>query len=70
MVSQIDYSDEWVSLGTYNFDAGTEGYVRLADATGEAFAIGRQIGFDAVRWELKEPCLVKIYLPLVMKTTP
>jgi len=69
VVSQIDYSDEWVSLGTYNFDAGTEGYVRLTDATGEEFATGRQIGFDAVRWELQEPCLVKIYLPLVMKTT-
>jgi len=67
VISQIDYSDEWVNLGTYNFDAGTKGYVRLTDATGEAFSTRRQVGFDAVRWELKAPCLVKIYLPLVMR---
>ena len=39
----------WVSLGTYSFNAGTSGYVRLGDWTAEAFA-SRQIGFDAMKW--------------------
>ncbi len=39
----------WTSLGTYTFNAGTAGYVRLGDWTGEAFA-STQIGFDAVKW--------------------
>jgi len=67
VVRQIDHSDEWVSLGTYYFDEGTEGYVRLTDATGEEFITHRQIGFDAVKWEIKAPCLVKIYLPVVTR---
>jgi hypothetical protein len=39
----------WVSLGVFRFIAGTSGYVRLGDWTGEAFA-SRQMGFDAVEW--------------------
>ena len=66
-VRQIDYYDEWVNLGTYNFGAGTEGYVLLTDATGEPLSTRRQVGFDAVRWELKGSYLVKIYLPLMVK---
>jgi hypothetical protein len=39
----------WKSLGVYQFNAGTGGYVRLGDWTAEAFA-SRQIGFDAIKW--------------------
>ncbi len=39
----------WTSLGIFPFNAGTGGYVRLGDWTGETFA-SRQIGFDAMRF--------------------
>jgi len=39
----------WVSLGVFRFNAGTTGFVRLGDWTGETFAT-RQIGFDAIKW--------------------
>lgn len=38
----------WKSLGWYHFVAGTSGYIRLGDVTGEAYA-STQIGFDAVK---------------------
>lgn len=49
-LNQQNYNDVWVSLGTYSFNSGTAGYVRLTDATGEAASSLRRIGFDAVRW--------------------
>lgn len=55
-VRQIDYYDEWVSLGTYRFGDSAEEHVRLTDATGEDPNTLRQIGFDAVRWVLESPC--------------
>jgi len=64
VVRQIDYYDEWVSLGSYRFGGSAEEHVRLTDATGEDPGTLRQIGFDAIKWELKSPCL---YLPLVVK---
>ena len=39
----------WKSLGTFTFNAGTAGSVRLGDWTGESFAT-RQVGFDAIKW--------------------
>jgi hypothetical protein len=48
--AQAPYSDQWISLGTYSFDAGAAGYVRLTDATGEPASCGVQIAFDAIRW--------------------
>ncbi|MHB8377654.1 MAG: golvesin C-terminal-like domain-containing protein [Dehalococcoidia bacterium] len=41
----------WVDLGNYPFNAGTGGYVRLGDITGET-TWSKQIGFDAMRWVL------------------
>lgn len=64
LVRQIDYYDEWVSLGTYRFGDSAEEHVRLTDATGEDPSTLRQIGFDALKWELESPCL---YLPFVVK---
>jgi len=64
VVKQIAYCDKWVSLGTYRFGDSAEEHVRLTDATGEDPNSLRQIGFDAIKWELESPCL---YLPLVVK---
>jgi len=64
VVKQIVYFDEWVTLGTYRFGDSAEEHVRLTDATGEDPSTLRQIGFDAVKWELESPCL---YLPIVVK---
>ncbi|HBS86818.1 MAG: hypothetical protein A2W91_12370 [Bacteroidetes bacterium GWF2_38_335] len=46
-VNQNIYSDQWVDLGTYFFDAGTTGYVHLGDMTG---ITGQSLAFDAMRW--------------------
>jgi len=43
-------ADEWVSLGVYNFNAGSDGYVALNDLTGEPMSAGRVVFFDAVKW--------------------
>jgi hypothetical protein len=56
VVKQIVYYDEWVTLGTYRFGDSTEEHVRLTDATGEDPSTLRQIGFDAIKWELESPC--------------
>jgi hypothetical protein len=56
VVKQIVYYDEWVILGTYRFGDSAEEHVRLTDATGEDPSTLRQIGFDAVKWELESPC--------------
>jgi hypothetical protein len=56
VVKQLDYCNEWVSLGTYGFGDSAEEHVRLTDATGEDPNTLRQIGFDAVKWELESPC--------------
>ena len=45
-VNQNNYSNQWVSLGTFPFNT-TGGYVYLGDATGTAM---QRIAFDAVRW--------------------
>ncbi|MCK5833097.1 hypothetical protein KAH81_05435 [bacterium] len=47
IVRQADFFDEWVSLGTYSFEAGAGGTVYLGDATGFA---DERIGFDALWW--------------------
>lgn len=48
-ISQAPYYDEWVSLGTYDFDGGGKEYVFLGSATGEAWA-SYAVGYDAVRF--------------------
>lgn len=51
-INQKNYTNEWVSLGSFNFSAGNTGYVRLGDATGIA---GQEIVFDAVKWSYLGP---------------
>ena len=48
-INQYNISNAWVSLGTYSFSAGTGGYVRLDDRTGEA-NYSRMVGVDAVKF--------------------
>jgi hypothetical protein len=48
-INQYNYNDQWVSLGTYSFHAGTGGYLHLVDQTGENDT-STQIGFDAAEW--------------------
>jgi hypothetical protein len=45
-IDQSAYSDQWVSLGTFPFDANG-GYVYLGDASGTG---SQHIAFDALRW--------------------
>ncbi len=49
IINQNEYSDEWVSLGTYYFSPNN-GYVYLGDATGIPM---QKIAFDAMRWSYK-----------------
>jgi hypothetical protein len=51
LVDQSAYSDQWVSLGTYRFQA-TGNYVSLSDISYEPY-LSRMIAFDAVKWEAR-----------------
>jgi murein DD-endopeptidase MepM/ murein hydrolase activator NlpD len=54
-VIQSKYTDEWVDLGTYAFEAGDDMYVSLDNATGQSRGT---VAFDDVRfiglWEAKQ----------------
>lgn len=50
VVSQLAYSDQWVSLGTYAFQGTNNDYVSLSDVTYESY-LSRLIAFDAVKFE-------------------
>lgn len=52
IVNQMNYSDQWVSLGTYWFRGNNSDYVSLSDVTGEAY-LTRIVGFDAAKWEAR-----------------
>jgi hypothetical protein len=45
-VNQDSISNQWASLGRFNFGPG-QGYLRLSDVTGESQLM---IAFDAARW--------------------
>ena len=49
-LAQRPHSNQWVSLGTFTFNSGTSGYIRLTDATGEPPSKSVEIGFDAIKW--------------------
>lgn len=67
VVNQSARFSEWVPLGTYRFEAGADGYVRLTDATGEDPNSLRKLGFDAVRWKLQSRCASHAFLPLIQR---
>ncbi len=47
--NQLQTSDDWISLGTYDFPAGSGSFVRLLDTTNEPFNT-KYIGFDAMKF--------------------
>jgi len=49
VINQYQYSDEWVSIGTYRFNQGSGGNIRLADRTGEPYN-AEYIGYDSIKW--------------------
>lgn len=49
-INQYAYNDAWVSLGTYPFASGSNGFLRLVDMTGERY-ITTRVGFDAAQWQ-------------------
>jgi hypothetical protein len=64
-----DNSTGWVSLGTYTFNAGTSGYVRLEDVTPDWYLISggqwyrKTIKFDAIKWVLQGAGEQHLYVP-------
>ncbi len=52
VVNQKNYIDSSASLGTFEFDKGSTGYVRLGDATGIK---NEAVVFDAITWKYKGP---------------
>ena len=52
VVNQNNYYGQWVSLGSYHFGVGSNGYVYLSDVTGETYGT-RYLGYDAVKWVLR-----------------
>ena len=52
VVNQMNYSNQWVSLGTYWFRGNNNDYVSLSDVTFEPY-LSRYVGFDAVKWEAR-----------------
>ncbi len=55
-INQEAYYDQWVSLGTYQFNSGTGGYLRLIDQTGEAYT-STWVGFDSAQWQPRSSIL-------------
>jgi hypothetical protein len=53
-INQQPLGDVWVNLGTYYFAAGSEGYVRLTDLTGEASNTSWVV-MDEAKWEWVQP---------------
>lgn len=51
-ISQKDYSNKWVKLGEYDFQAGLAA-IKLSDNTGEAASLKRMVACDAVKFTYK-----------------
>jgi hypothetical protein len=49
--NQAPLFDQWLDLGTYNFNAGTSGWVKLTDLNGEP-NLSRTISFSTMRFTL------------------
>jgi len=43
----------WISIGVFDFPAGTASYIEVNNVTGEP--VQMPIGFDALKWELRTP---------------
>jgi hypothetical protein len=50
VVNQSAYDNQWVSLGTYQFQGNSNDYLSLADVTYEPY-LSRIVAWDAAKWE-------------------
>jgi murein DD-endopeptidase MepM/ murein hydrolase activator NlpD len=57
-INQADYSNEWVTLGSYNFGGGVNDYIRLNNE-----AASGEIAFDTIKFRQ-----FQLYLPNVSKS--
>ena len=64
---QLPMNNEWMNLGEFYFDAGTSGFVRLTDVTGELES-SRNLSFGAMRFTLVGPA--EYSAPTVSLLTP
>jgi hypothetical protein len=48
-INQVPLDNAWASLGTFRFNTGTTGYVKLSDITGESFST-RFVSFNVIRF--------------------
>ena len=53
-VNQAPLGDVWVDLGSFYFNIGSNGYVKLSDVTGEP-SNTRWVSFDEVKFEFIQP---------------
>jgi surface antigen len=51
-INQQDYSNQWVKLGEYNFQAGIAS-IKLSDNTGETYSLKPMIACDAIKFTYK-----------------
>jgi surface antigen len=51
-INQQNYSNQWVKLGEYNFQAGIVS-IKLSDNTGEASSLKRMLACDAIKFTYK-----------------
>jgi len=50
-INQYPYANQWVSLGQFNLNKGTSGFVKLTDVTGET-RLSHNVSFGALRFKL------------------
>ena len=53
-INQQPLGDAWVDIGTYYFNAGTDGYVKISDLTGEP-SNTRWVSMDEAKFEWVQP---------------
>ena len=63
-VNQLNHSDEWVYLGTYDFWEGQLGSVKLNNVTGEADH-SREVGYDSIKF-----VQYRVHLPIMLTNYP
>jgi photosystem II stability/assembly factor-like uncharacterized protein len=68
-VSQYPLSNQWVILGEFYFNAGSTGYVSLADLNAET-EYSTTVSFSAMRFTFTRPSRPRIYLPEVFSSDP
>lgn len=68
-LSQYPLSNQWLDLGEYYFNAGSNGYVSLTDLNGE-IEYNTTVSFSAMRFTFTLATRPQTYLPLIHFTDP